>query len=202
MQIMILKKISFLIQATILSIFCFQLPAFSDEAGQVVKERKADSQVASRIHLVNEMEIKMGKMAREKGTTADVTNFGERLMKDHAAADKELMKVVSDMNLKLTSRPVASSAAEIGFNRDTKELMRKLQASTGDNFNQAFLKGMMSGHQQFISQMKVTAHELPDSQLKTYISDTLIPNLHEHYDIAMTLENRMFAQSAQNQPSS
>lgn len=164
------------------------------------KELKEESRIASRIHLVNQDEIKMGNMARAKGTTPDVQNYGERLIKDHTAADQALMKVVSNMKLKLTSRPVATTDDEKKFDQDGKALMKKLQASTGQNFDQAFLKGMANGHKAVISQMTIADHDLPQSDLKTFIADTLLPNLHQHYDIAMNLENRAVAQNRQLHP--
>lgn len=151
-----------------------------------------DAHVASQIHQINQMEMKMGLMARSKGTTADVRDFGDRIYKDHAAADQRLMEITTHMKLK-TSKPVAQNAMERKQQSDTEALMKKLDSSSGPVFDQAFLNGMYSGHREVISMMDGEQKKLAPSEFKDFVSNTLIPNLHQHEDIAMAIENKSYA---------
>ena len=173
-----MKKLSLLILALCLS-------AHADDV-------KVDEHIASQIHQINQMEMQMGLLARSKGTTAEVRDFGDRIYKDHAAAEKQLMDIAGDMKLKL-SRPVAQNAVERKQQADTAALMKKLDSTSGTDFDQAFLKGMVAGHREVISMIGGEQDKLAPSKLKDFVSNTLVPNLHQHEDIAMAIENKSYA---------
>src|SRR5688500_5032457 len=44
----------------------------------------------SDLHHANQMEIQMGKMAKEKGTSEQVRQYGDRLIQDHELADQKV----------------------------------------------------------------------------------------------------------------
>src|SRR4051812_41994402 len=57
--------------------------------------------VLSDIHKDNQMEIRMGKLAQEKGQSADVRSFGERLVKDHQDADDKVKTLAEKQGIVL-----------------------------------------------------------------------------------------------------
>ena len=174
-----MKKISLLILVLGLST-C----AYADDA-------KLDAHIASQIHQINQMEMHMGKIAQAKGTTAEVRDFGVRVYKDHAAADLKIKKIAADMKLEI-SEPIARNDQERKQQQDTAALMKKLESTTGKEFDQAFLKGMYDGHREVISMMNAELQDLGPSDLRSFVSSTLIPNLHQHEDIAMSIEQRVY----------
>jgi putative membrane protein len=170
------------------SLLAFGLFAASAEANDL----KFEEHVASQIHAVNQMEMQMGQLAHNKGSTAEVRDFGDRIYKDHSRADDHLMQVATDMKLTI-SQPVARDQLERNQQKDTLALMRKLAASSGPAFDRAFLKGMYSGHRAMIAIMTKEQPDLGPSPLDTFVTSALLPELHQHEDIAMNIENKYYA---------
>ncbi len=61
--------------------------------------------VLSDLHHANQMEIKMGQMAKEKGASNQVRSYGERLMKDHGDADKQVLDLAKKEGVSLVQPP-------------------------------------------------------------------------------------------------
>ena len=53
-------------------------------------ETSPTATVLNKLHLSNQKEIEMGKVAEKGGQSKDVRNFGKDLVKDHTAADKKV----------------------------------------------------------------------------------------------------------------
>lgn len=67
------------------------------------KMKAMESMLVSRMHLVNQMEIKAGNMAAEKGGTFAVREFGQRLSMDHTVADHKIMAYAHSHGLTIMS---------------------------------------------------------------------------------------------------
>src|SRR5262249_20856066 len=57
-------------------------------------------------------EVEMGKLASQKAQSPEVKQFGERMVKDHWAADDKLMKLASDKGVAASSEMDASTKRE------------------------------------------------------------------------------------------
>src|SRR4051812_37647474 len=114
--------------------FVFSVAALAISTGAFAQDnaqnQKMENHFASKIHHVNQMEIKMGEMAAQKAVTPEVKNYANKLIQDHKWADDQLMKVASDMKLRI-DQPVSLDSAERKQDADTQGLMRQLNASRG-----------------------------------------------------------------------
>lgn len=68
-------------------------------AAPTLDMKTLQSVLVSRIHLVNQLEIKAGKMASKKGSRFDVRQFGDRLVRDHTLADSIVLIYAKQHNL-------------------------------------------------------------------------------------------------------
>src|SRR5207249_11367061 len=55
------------------------------------------------LHGANEAEIKLGNLAKEKSTNADVKSFADQMVKDHTDADKKLTDLAKKESIDLNA---------------------------------------------------------------------------------------------------
>lgn len=68
-------------------------------AAPTLDMKTLESVLVSRMHLINQLEIKAGKMASEKGSRFDIRQFGDRLRRDHTVADRMVLAYANKHNL-------------------------------------------------------------------------------------------------------
>ncbi|MDQ2824176.1 MAG: DUF4142 domain-containing protein [Verrucomicrobiota bacterium] len=68
------------------------------------------------------MEVEWGKLAAQNGQSADVKNFGNRMMTDHGKANNELMALAKEEGVTL---PAAKSAGKWKSDKDYMDMMVK-----------------------------------------------------------------------------
>lgn len=67
----------------------------------------ADSDFAQKAAAAGRMEVEHGKMAAAKGSNAQVKAFGNQLVKDHTAANQQLMAIAKRKNITIADQPRA-----------------------------------------------------------------------------------------------
>jgi putative membrane protein len=122
------------------------------------------------------MEVELGRMAAQQGTSDAVKQFGQRMVDDHSKANEELMSLASSKGITL-----ATTMDE----KQHKDMM-KLQAMTGADFDRAYSKMMLSDHKKDVSEFEKQSMKGTDPDLKAFASKTL-PTLREHLQMANAL---------------
>ncbi|TRX75910.1 DUF4142 domain-containing protein [Pseudomonas mangiferae] len=121
-------------------------------------------------------EIETGKLALDKGTSADVKSFAQMMIDDHTAANKELATLASEKKLKVA---------------DDAELMNKAKAfilklRDGESFDEAYANNQVKAHEATIELFRDEAETADDAELKAFAKKTL-PKLESHLDMAKKL---------------
>lgn len=129
--------------------------------------------MVSRIHMVNQMEIKAGEMAAIKRSTFDVREFGKRLKMDHTLADHMVLAYAKAHGLQVMS---------------PEEIQMKMQQMQGRAFDDAFTKFMVKGHTQAIAMLNMAEHMLPANNGLRSMLGNMVPIMEQHYDIASRLQ--------------
>jgi len=122
------------------------------------------------------MEVELGRMAAQQGSSVAVKQFGQRMVDDHSKANEELMSLASSKGITL-----ATTMDE----KQHKDMM-KLQAMTGADFDRAYSKMMLSDHKKDVSEFEKQSTKGTDPDLKAFASKTL-PTLREHLQMANAL---------------
>ncbi len=128
----------------------------------------------------NLAEVELGRLAEAKATDPRVKQFGSTLAKDHQQGYDDLQPIAKKLNVKLPDQP-----------DKTHEGMRTaLDKLSGQQFDRAFVKGMIADHEKTIAFFKDKGLTSSDPQVKDYASKVL-PILQKHLDTARQLDRQL-----------
>ena len=132
---------------------------------------------ASRAATMSQAEIEFGQLARKNGQDESVKTYGQRMIKDHTAADAKLKAIAAKENLTLPTN----------LDAEHRTAKAKLASLHGEAFDAAYRAEMAKGHDRavalFASASQATT--LP-SDLRQFAASTL-PTLQEHQKLAHSL---------------
>jgi putative membrane protein len=144
----------------------------------VAAAQASDQQFLEKAYNINQSEIALGKLAQEKGASAEVRDFGKRLESDHQKALEQLRDAAAKSHLTLPSK----------LESDT--MHHTLSNLQGKPFDEAFIQHMVSGHQQAIDLYQQEADHGKDPALRAY-AEKQLPVLKMHKDVAKRDLQRM-----------
>jgi putative membrane protein len=145
------------------------------------------SEVLSRIHATNQLEIEVGELAQKKGQSEEVRAYGDRLVRDHAVADGKILDLATKENVAILE-PTPMSAEEKSNMAVHRELAPKLQALSGTEFDNQFLSAIQMGHADAIKMLEGVNTE--DAKVQGLIAK-LIPILKQHLTVAEHLNQKL-----------
>jgi putative membrane protein len=127
--------------------------------------------------VISKAEIELGQMAAQKSQDQDVRDFGQRMVKDHKAAEAKLKKIAAQENLKLPD----------SLDAEHQAVKQKLSGLQGDAFDREYAKEMAKGHDKAVALFEAAsqASQMP-GDLKEFAAATL-PTLQEHDEMAHSL---------------
>ena len=114
-------------------------------------------------------EVEMGKLAADKGNSADVKAFGQHMVDDHTKANENLKSVAQGENITLPATMNAKDQAE--YNR--------LKNLSGAAFDHRYVNDMVKDHEEDVKEFQKEANGGQDAQIKNFAQQTL-PTLQEH----------------------
>ena len=122
-------------------------------------------------------EVELGKLASQKAQSAEVKQFGERMVKDHSAANDKLKQIASQKGVTPPSEMDSS----------TKREYDKLSNLSGAQFDREYIGHMVSDHEKDIKEFKSEEKSAQDADVKSFAQNTL-PTLEEHLRLAKSAE--------------
>jgi putative membrane protein len=125
------------------------------------------------------MEVELGRMAAQMGMSAGVKQFGQRMVDDHSKANSELMTVAANKGITLPTE----------LDQKHKDKLAKMQKMTGAQFDNAYLKEMVSDHEKDVAMFEKESMKGGDADVKMFASNTL-PTLREHLDQVRSLNGQ------------
>lgn len=145
-------------------------PTDDDGSSAAAKVSAADKEFFRKAAVGGMTEVSAGKLAVEKGSSATVRKFGQRMIDDHGKAGEQLKALAAQKNVALPTEPDPTHQA----------MLNGLKAKTGADFDQAFVVDMKSGHTDAIATFKA-ASESKDPDIAKFATATL-PTLQDHAD--------------------
>ena len=137
-------------------------------------------------------EVKLGQLAAERASNAQVKQFGRRMVTDHQKANNELKQVASKMAVQL---PAETDAKH-------QDLYDRLSKLKGAEFDKEYMKAMVEGHQEVAQELERhsdsnargvgtsgDASQPPDS-VNGWASKTL-PDVRKHLEEAKQIEAKV-----------
>src|SRR5947209_6005443 len=100
------------------------------------------------------MEVEMGKMAQQKGKSADVKKIGSTMVADHTKANNELMAIAKKKGVDLSKE---------------KPKMKPLNDA---NFDKEYIDAMVKDHEEDLAAFQAEAKNGSDADVKAFPSKT------------------------------
>lgn len=144
-----------------------------------------DSEILSKLHHINQMEIQLGQLAQQKASSSKVKNYGERLVRDHERADREVTSLAQRLNIQLAV-PQPRTSDEAQKMHMHEQMADKLKGMSGRAFDSTFLQTMVQGHQDAIAMLSDAEGQL-SSPVKDLVTN-LLPTLRQHEIMAADLQ--------------
>jgi len=160
-------------------------PAAKANTTNVARPSIADTHFAKEAAQGEIAEVKLGKLAQDKGSNDSVKNFGKRMVDDHSKAGDRLKDVASQENIAL---PTDNSAKD----QATYDRLSKL---SGSAFDRAYAKDMVKDHEADVAAFQKEANGGKIDSLKSFASETL-PTLQDHLKEANEMMKAVAGSSA------
>jgi putative membrane protein len=122
-------------------------------------------------------EVKLGELAAQNGTRADVKEFGQIMVKDHSAINDDLKALAAKEGVTL---PDSLDAKHQG-------MLDKLAALTGSAFDDAYVAAMIKGHKNDAKAFKAESSATQDADIKSFL-DKSIPVVESHLQHVTTMK--------------
>jgi len=146
-----------------------------------------DAQIAHIVVTANQVDIDAGKLAETKATNADVKQFGETMVRDHEAVNKQATDLAKKLNVKPEDNPTSRSLAQGG--RDNLTHLRELKK--GAEFDRAYVDHEVAYHQAVIDALDKTL--IPNAK-NAELKDLLVksrPAFVAHLDHAKMIQSKL-----------
>ena len=150
-------------------------------------------------------EVRLGEIAEQNTTNADVKQFAEQMVKDHSRANLRLEKIALAESLDLPDTNAFYVAINDQPPKQATQLMAQtpqealdaqriavqhLQALSGRDFDLAYASAMVEDHTNAVQLFENASANLTDKKLQKFATRTL-PTLREHYTMAQSLEDEL-----------
>lgn len=155
--------------------------SFAIEGGE---PHSLESRTLSKLHHVNQMEIQMGQLAVARTAREDVRAYGQRLIDDHTAADRQIFDLASRENIRLFNWAPETQEEQLEMQQQ-HDLMARLGTLQGVEFDREFLPAMVSGHEKVLAELNGRLAQLT-LNVRTFI-EGLLPTIQAHRDEAKRL---------------
>jgi putative membrane protein len=144
------------------------------------KAGKTDAQTfLSKAAQANVAEVELGKLAAERAQSADVKQYGQKMVDDHGKANKEVQDLADQKGLTL---PTYIGAAH-------KAAKTRLEKLSGDAFDRAFMAQMVKDHQAAVALFRTQARSGKDPDVKAF-AEKMLPDLEGHLKMAIDLNRQ------------
>jgi len=159
-----------LLMVTLVVVAQAQLPATPRDVGEVSPSTRQFMQDAA---TGGTAEVTLGRMAANKAASAQVRAFAERMVKDHGAANDELMELAKKKGVSLSTQLDPKHQAVV-------DRLGKLSAPELDR---EYMQAMVDDHQADVAKFEREAKGGRDADVKAFAERTL-PTLRRHLELA------------------
>lgn len=122
----------------------------------------SDATFATKAAVGGMAEVALGKLALTKTTNPQIKEFANMMVNDHGKANEELMTVAKTKNITLPATT----------DEEHMKKMSDLEKKSGADFDKAYTKAMVDGHESTLKLMQDEAKDGKDADLKAFAAKT------------------------------
>jgi putative membrane protein len=141
---------------------------------------RTEGEFLGKLHHANQMEIALGNLAKERASSREVRDYGDRLVRDHQNAEREMIEFARNHGISISQPPAVKRAQD-------KKAMEKLRGLNGSELDRELVSMMVKDHRKVIDQMTAARSRFTDPKLDALL-DKMLPVLKEHLEAAENLE--------------
>jgi putative membrane protein len=145
-------------------------------AAQAARGSDSDRQFIRQAASSGMAEVQLGQLAMERAVSAEVKQFGQRMVDDHTKANKELLTLAQAKNIAVTKE----------VDPQHKAMADTLAMLQGAAFDREYMAGQVADHEEAVTLFTTAAKESQDAEVKAWAAQTL-PTLQEHFRMARAL---------------
>jgi len=136
----------------------------------------SDAEFVKKAAAAGMAEVAVGRLAVSNGQSADIKQFGQRMVDDHSKANDDLKAAAAKDNIDLPSAPTKEQQAAAD----------KLGKLNGAAFDKEYARMMVKDHEEAVALFKKEAASGSSSNVKAFAQKAL-PTLEEHLTMAKDL---------------
>ena len=125
-------------------------------------------------------EVELGQLASQRAESAEVKQFGQRMVQDHGKANDQLKQLASSKGVQLPTET----------DKSHQKKMEKLQKLQGAAFDKQYMDDMVKDHKKDVKEFQKQAKSAKDPEVKGFAAQTA-PTLQEHLQIASRTEDSL-----------
>jgi putative membrane protein len=125
-------------------------------------------------------EVKLSKLAMDKGMSTEVKQFARKMVEDHTKANMELKQIAEKKSLVV---PTA-------MDEKHEKIYDKLVKLEGADFDKEYMRAMANDHDDTVKLFKEQSQNGQDPELKSFAMKTL-PIIEKHDDMAHMDRNQV-----------
>lgn len=144
------------------------------------KLEHADTSFVKKAAENTKAELELAQLAQQKAADPQVKEFAQKIVTDHQKADDKLKAVAQQDNIDLPDRMPA----------DEKTEKARLDRMSGADFDKAYMKHMVSEHEQDINDFRKEATNSKDDNVRKFASENL-PVLEAHLKMARDINAKV-----------
>ena len=121
-------------------------------------------------------EVTVGQLAEQRATTAPIRQAAQTIASDHQQVLSKLQDLARNLHVTLPNSPDATQ----------QQLAQQLNATSGTDFDQAYLRAMIQGHQTSINQTQQEIQSGSNPQVIDF-AKSYLPGAQKHLQIVQQL---------------
>lgn len=115
------------------------------------------------LHMANQSEVELGKIAEQRAHSKDVKSFGKRMVKDHTALDRDAQSWASKNNV-IIGAPPQDDAHQAEMQK-MQQLKQRLQTLTGPEFDRTYMQAMAEDHAKDLVKIRAFGEQTSDKDI-------------------------------------
>lgn len=157
---------------------CLVAPAATAAAQEI-----SDPQIASIVVTANQVDIDAGKLAADHASNAEVKRFGQQMVEQHTAVNKQAGDLAGRLKLTPEDNAVTQSLKSAGAGN-----MQQLKGMKGAAFDRAYVEHEVAYHQQVLDAIdKTLIPAASNTELKALLTKVR-PAIAAHLEHAKALQ--------------
>lgn len=123
----------------------------------------APEMILADLHVDNQGEIELGKLAERRAQSTDVKKFGKHMVKAHTDMNKDAQKWAKQHRITIGTLPQLD---------EHQARMTTLQGLSGAEFDRTYMQAMVDDHTKVLNKLKTLQQEATDTSLQKLLHAT------------------------------